>query len=232
MAEASPEYIAPAETAIWKRISWPAVFGGTFVALATELLFTAFGLFIGFTLSSRGGVATWSKVWYFVTTFVALFLGAWVTAKLSTNTSGGGRLHGAVTWGLTTMATFAFITWMFWGAVSTSLAAVRTAAVATDTAAAAAPPATQAEAAHVQNQAANVVNQATGHAPRTAGTFVGDASTLFLVIFGGILCGCVASLIGGGLGGGGRFSTQFTGGGLRTAVSQAASGAKTRATSA
>lgn len=232
MAEANTEYIAPAETAIWKRVSWPAVFGGTFVALATELLFTAFGLFIGFTLSSPGGVATWAKIWYFVTAFVSLFLGAWVAAKLSTNTSGGGRLHGAVTWGLTTMATFAFITWMFWGAVTTSLAAVRTATVATNTAAATAPPAAQTTATQVQDQAANAVNQATRHAPRIASTFVGDASTLFLVIFGGILCGCVASLIGGGMGGGGRFVPGFRMGTLDTTAGHAAAAAKTSGASA
>jgi hypothetical protein len=201
MAEVTTEYIAPAETAIWKRVSWPAVFGGTFVALATEVLFTAFGLFIGFTLSSPGGVATWSKIWYFVTAFVSLFLGAWVAAQLSTNTSGGGRLHGAVTWGLTTMATFAVIAWMFWGAVSASIMAIRTAAVTTGAAA---------------------VNQAAQQAPHAASTFVGDASTLFLVIFGGVLCGCVASLIGGSLGGGGRLPTRFTKTGLGPSTSAAA----------
>lgn len=205
MAEVIRENIAPAETAIWKRVSWPEVFGGTFVALATEVLFTAFGLFIGFTLSSPGGVATWSKIWYFVTAFVSLFLGAWVAAQLSTNTSGGGRLHGAVTWGLTTMTTFAVIAWMFWGAVSASIMAIRTAAVTTSTAA---------------------VSQAAQHAPHVASTFVGDASTLFLVIFGGVLCGCVASLIGGSLGGAGRLPTGFikTGLGASTpAVTRAAS---------
>lgn len=193
MTEVTSQYIAP-ETALWKRISWPAVFGGTFVALATELLFAAFGLFIGFTLSSRGGIDTWAKIWYFVTAFVALLIGGWVAARLSVNTTGSGRLHGAVTWGLTTMATFAFAVWLFWGMLSTSIAAIRTVAVTNNTAPTAA-------TEQLQNQAANAINQANQQAPRIAGMLAGDASTLFLVIFGGILCGCVGSLVGGGLGG-------------------------------
>lgn len=97
MTEPTSEYVTQTETLIWRRISWPAVFSGTFVALATELLFAAFGLFIGFILSSPGGIDTWAKIWYFVTAFVSLLTGAWVAARLSTNTSGSGRIHGAVT---------------------------------------------------------------------------------------------------------------------------------------
>jgi hypothetical protein len=158
-AEALP-YAPVVETAPGKRISWPAVFGGTLVALATELLFGAFGLFIGFTMS-RGAGLEWGKAWYFVTAFVALLIGGWVAARLSVNTYGSGRLHGAVTWGLTTLATFMIAVWMSWGALSTSIAALR-----------------------------------------TAGTLNGDASTLFLVIFGGIVAGCIGALLGGGMGSG------------------------------
>lgn len=179
MTETTSEYVAPAQPAIWRRISWPAVFAGTFVALAMKLLFSAFGLFIGFTLSSPGGTDTWAKIWYFVTAFVALFTGAWVAARLSTNTSGSGRIHGAVTWGLTTMATFTFTAWLFSGVLTTWITALRTPALTTNTAAATA-------------QASSALN-------------AGEASTLFLVIFGGILCGCVASLIGGAMGSGERF---------------------------
>ena len=54
MAEVNSELVAVDEIAVTKRISWAAVFGGTLIALATELLFAAFGLFIGFTMSGGG----------------------------------------------------------------------------------------------------------------------------------------------------------------------------------
>ncbi len=164
-----------------KRVSWPAVFGGTFVALGMELVFAAFGLFIGFTLNSGGGITAWSEAWFFVTCFFSLLAGAYVTARLAENVSGSGALHGLVTWGLTAMVTFALMVWMSWGIVGTSLAAVRTAAVAN-----AAPVTT--------TQPANNVN-----APQAAAIAAGDASTISLVIFGGLLCGLVASVIGGSM---------------------------------
>lgn len=169
MAAVTSNYMATYEGGILRRISWPAVFGGTLVALATELLFGAFGLFLGFILGSNA----WNEAWYFVTSFVALFVGAWVAGKLATNTIGTGRLHGAVTWGLTTMSTFAFMVWMFWNQLSATFSSLRTAAMAGNTAA----------------------------TTQAVGLTGGEASTLFLVIFGGIVAGCVAALIGGTLAG-------------------------------
>lgn len=202
-AEALP-YNPVINTDSGKRISWPAVFSGTLVALATELCFLAFGLFIGFTMS-RGAGVQWAKAWYFVTAFCSLFVGGWVAARLSMNTYGSGRQHGAVTWGLTTLATFMIAIWLFWGAVGTSIAAVRTAVVATNTTteAPAATPTAKAKAHQLQNQAANTLSRAQNYAP-TSGLLRGDVSTLSLVIFGGILCGIVGALVGGGAGAGRR----------------------------
>ena len=176
MAEVNSELVAVDEIAVTKRISWAAVFGGTLIALATELLFAAFGLFIGFTMSGGGGggISAWSQDWYFVTAFVALFLGAWATARMADNTYASGRMHGAVTWGLTTMSTFAFAIWLFGNALNAAVMAVRPAVAAT--------------------------TNAVTTSPQAAGMVAGEASTLFLVIFGGILCGCVAALIGGSVG--------------------------------
>jgi hypothetical protein len=174
MAEVTSEYIVADDIGLARRVSWAAVFGGTLVALATELLFAAFGLFIGFTMSGGGGISAWSQAWYFVTAFVALFLGAWVSARMAENTYASGRMHGAITWGLTTMSTFAFAIWLFGNALNASVMMVRPAVAATATSA------------------------ATSAQP--AGMLSGEASTLFLVIFGGILCGCVAALLGGGVG--------------------------------
>lgn len=201
MTERISEYMGPIGADVEKRISWAAVFGGTFVALATELLFIAFGLFIGFHYSSPGGISVWAEIWYFVTAFCALFMGGWMTARLSTNTSASGRLHAAVTWGLTTMATFAFALWILWGLLGTSIAAIRTADAATNHAAATSPsPTAQSDASQLQNQAANAVSTVNQQAPQLASVIAGEAASLFLILFGGILCGCVGSLVGGGIG--------------------------------
>lgn len=174
MAEISSEYVAVQDTGLGRPICWSAVFSGTFVALATELLFATFGLFIGFTISGGGGISPWSQAWCFVTAFVALFLGAWVAARSAENTCASGRMHGIVTWGLTTMWTLAFTIWMFRSALNAAVTAVRP-AVATATAAVA-------------------------NSPAAAGMTAGEASTLFLVLFGGIVAGLVASWAGGVLG--------------------------------
>jgi hypothetical protein len=175
MAEVTSAYIARDEIlGFGKRISGPAVFGGTLVALATELLFACFGLFIGFTMSSGGGISAWSQAWYFVTAFVALFVGAWVAARLAEKTYGSGRVHGAVTWGFTTISTLAFAIWLFGNALNAAGMTVRPAVAAASTAVA--------------------------NSPKAAGMAAGEASTLFLVLFGGVLCGCVAALIGGSIG--------------------------------
>ena len=201
MAETITEYVLPPEADIVKRISWPAVFGGTLVALATELVFVSFGLFIGFQYSRPGPISTWSEIWYFVTAFCALFVGGWATARLSTNTSASGRLQATVTWGLTTLATFVIAMWVMWGLLGTSIAVVGTAALATNrTAATTASPAAEGEASHLQREAANAVNQVNNNGQYLANTIASDASSLFLILFGGILCGCAGALVGGGMG--------------------------------
>jgi hypothetical protein len=170
MAEVSSEYVAVEETGVGRRICWSAVFSGTMVALATELLFAAFGLFIGFTMSGGGGISAWSQAWYFVTAFVALFVGAWVAARSIENTSASGHMHGAITWGLTTISTLAFGIWLFGNALNAAVMSVRPAVAAV------------------------------ANSPQAAGMAAGEASTLFLVIFGGIVAGYVASWIGGMIG--------------------------------
>lgn len=174
MAEISSEYVAVQDTGLSRRICWSAVFSGTMVALATELLFATFGLFIGFTMSGGGGISAWSEAWYFVTAFVALFLGAWVAAKAADSTAASGGMHGVVTWGLTTMSTLAFAIWLFGSVLAAAVMAARPAMATATTAVA--------------------------NSSQAAGMAAGEASTLFLVIFGGIVAGLVASWAGGVVG--------------------------------
>src|SRR5262245_17719956 len=86
-----------------KRLSWGAIFAGVFAALAMEILFLLFGFFVGFLLSP-GGAKAWAAIWYLITSFVSLYVGAWVASRLAGNTTRReGMLHGFITWGLATV---------------------------------------------------------------------------------------------------------------------------------
>ena len=161
---------------IVKPISWPAVFSGTFVALATELLFAAFGFFIAFRIASMSALSAWAIAWYLFTAFWSLLIGGWVAARLSANPRPGiGRMHGLVTWGLTTVATLALFSFL----VSGSAAIVRTAALVADSAAS---------------------PSSSGSESATAMINSGAASLTALILFGGLVLSAFSSIIGGSAG--------------------------------
>ncbi|WP_041792375.1 hypothetical protein [Stigmatella aurantiaca] len=93
------------------KLSWGAILGGTFVALGVWILLYALGLALGLSSvdpadpgSARSaGIGT--GIWSLIAPLIALFAGGMVAAR----TAGivdktGGALHGAVLWGLTTLA--------------------------------------------------------------------------------------------------------------------------------
>ncbi len=162
---------------IVKPISWPAVFSGTLVALATELLFAAFGFFIAFRISTMPALSAWAIAWYLFTAFWALLIGGWVAARLSANSRPGiGRMHGLVTWGLTTVATLALFSFLLSG----SAALVRTAALV-------AGPAGSASASPGSEGATAMINS-------------GAASLTALILFGGLVLSAFSSILGGSAG--------------------------------
>ena len=112
-----------------KRISWAAIFSGVLVALGVEVLFLTFGSFIGFRMAPGAGASAWSVAWTFFGAFISFFAGGWVAGNLGGNPETG-RAHGLVTWGLATVATFAFVALVSWGVVSQTMGVVRTAALA------------------------------------------------------------------------------------------------------
>lgn len=182
---------------VMKQLSWAAVFAGVLVALAVEVLFLSFGLFIGFRIGPGAGV--WSAIWYFVGSFCSLLLGGWVAGRLGGNPVRG-RLHGIVTWGLTTVTTFVFLTTLSWGVVSQSLGLVRTAALAT---AAAAPTANRIvpnQANRMQEEANSAINRAQQQAPYVGQRLGHDISNVALLLWIGFLIGACGSLVGGALG--------------------------------
>ncbi len=163
-----------------KRISWPAVFGGVMVALATEIMFLFFGLFIGFTMTGYGAIFNWTTAWYLVTSFCALFAGGWVAARLSPEGSSG-SLHGLVTWGLATLTTFIFTLNLGWAVTNGAMRVVQIAQ--------AAPVAT-----------APVRTAAVTNAPYVA-TFTYDQLWVYaIILFGGVVLACFAGWLGGKFG--------------------------------
>jgi hypothetical protein len=93
------------------KLSWGAIFGGTFVALGVWILLFALGLALGLSSvdptdpgsAKSAGIGT--GIWSLIVPLIALFVGGLVASR----TAGvvdkmGGALHGAVLWGLTTLA--------------------------------------------------------------------------------------------------------------------------------
>lgn len=97
------------------RLSWGAIFGGTFTALGVWILLGAFGLAAGLTAVSPadpdlGGVAIWLGVWGLVVPILALFCGAWLAARAAgARRTVPGVMHAVVVWGVTTFLAAALV---------------------------------------------------------------------------------------------------------------------------
>lgn len=187
-AYSQPAPSQPAFSGILERIAWGAVWAGVLVAVSMEVLFTLFGLFIGFGMyhyraaSPWGHVGAWSAIWYIVTAAWSMFFGAWIAARLSGNpTAGDGILHGISVWGLATFITLA-------GAAFASWAVLREGIVVMSTVAQTAP---------------GAVAPFGGVSPPTPQMGQATASMISgisLRLFGGLLIGFVAAIFGGWLG--------------------------------
>lgn len=175
------EGVRGAEVRPIKRVSWPAIFGGTMVALGMQILFLLFGLAMAFIIYNPGGVRAWSVAWYLITSIISLYVGGWVAARLSGNPDrDAAQLHGLITWGLTMLVTFGFVTSSAWNVLSTSANVLATTVAAT--------PQGQAAAAQVPP-------------PSSFGqTIASSGWILAIVLFGGVLLAAIASWMGGAAG--------------------------------
>ncbi len=103
---------------ILKRVSWGALFAGLVVTLVIELVLSLLGLGVGLgsikpatEQNPLGGIGTGAGIWMAITTLIALFCGAWVTARLAGSIRGlNGVLHSIVMWGLVTIVSFYLMT--------------------------------------------------------------------------------------------------------------------------
>jgi hypothetical protein len=90
-------------------ISWPAIFASLAVGISVMLLLTLAGIAVGFTViepgsDSPGAITVGAATWQTISMLVAAIVGGYVAARLSgLRRTGDGVLHGAVSWGATTV---------------------------------------------------------------------------------------------------------------------------------
>src|SRR5947207_5020837 len=90
------------------RISWGAIFAGTVVALAIQLMLTLIGgaiglsTFNGATVQSSAGtpLGAGAATWLVITSLISLFVAGYVTGRLGGTFNGW--LHGLATWATVT----------------------------------------------------------------------------------------------------------------------------------
>jgi hypothetical protein len=108
-----------ADGATQRRISWGAIFAGTLIALVGQLLLSLLGIGIGLStinpMSEGGnpaaGLGMGAGIWWIISSLIALYAGGWVAGRLAgIPRTTDSTLHGLLTWGLATLATFYLIT--------------------------------------------------------------------------------------------------------------------------
>lgn len=111
IAESERPTVVPAVAGVPFKLSWSAIFGGAFVALGIWILLYCLGLALGLSSvdpsnpgsAKSAGIGT--GIWSLIAPLIALFIGGFVAARTAgVLDKGGGALHGAVLWGLTTLA--------------------------------------------------------------------------------------------------------------------------------
>ncbi|MGR3889956.1 hypothetical protein [Pseudomonas sp. 1152_12] len=97
------------------RVSWSSVLAGSAIALVTYLVLSVLGTAIGASAvdpmqagNPLSGFGTGAGIWLFVSTLIAIGVGAFVAGRTAPDRGG---LHGVLTWTVTTLLT----TWLLAG---------------------------------------------------------------------------------------------------------------------
>ncbi len=104
--------------AVRQRISWRALIAGLVIVIAVQLLLATLGAGIGLSMvhqpSNTPDATSFSMgagLWWLVSTFIALAIGGYLTARLAGVPSRyDGLLHGLVLWGLATLVAVYLLT--------------------------------------------------------------------------------------------------------------------------
>jgi hypothetical protein len=109
-----------------RRLSWSAIFGGTFVFLAIEATFGILGMAIFASATTpangnavTGGISTGMGIWAVVLSIIALYFGGRAAAVLSrTSIPHIGMYHGFVTFGVAVFSSVLITSMVLTGTVS------------------------------------------------------------------------------------------------------------------
>lgn len=90
----------------YKRISWPAIFAGSLIALGIQLLLSLLGIGIGMGTidpiherNPMAGLGMGTFIWWVATFLISLYVGGWVAGKLSrTMNKFESVMHGILSW--------------------------------------------------------------------------------------------------------------------------------------
>ncbi|MCE5277939.1 MAG: hypothetical protein ABFD92_00810 [Planctomycetaceae bacterium] len=111
MEHRDPVYAPGDYRSLPRRSAWGAIFAGAVIAISVQLLLAVLGAAIGISVfgTTEGEVARTigigAIIWWVIATLASLFCGGLVAAKLAgTRRPFEGTLHGAVTWGVATLA--------------------------------------------------------------------------------------------------------------------------------
>ena len=98
--------------ALLERVSWGAIFAGTFIALGVMFLLGLMGTAIGMNAIEPAqdgtfeGLGIGTAIWWIITSIVSLGIGGYVAGRLSGITDrSAATAHGATVWGLVTIIT-------------------------------------------------------------------------------------------------------------------------------
>lgn len=120
-----------------RRVSWGAIFAGVVVIVFVETMLGLLGMGIGLSTidvgpgeggdQNIGGLSIAAMIWWLISTVIAVYLGAWVTAKLSgVVLKFNGALHGLVSFGLATVFTLFMMTTVAGAIMGGALGVVQT----------------------------------------------------------------------------------------------------------
>jgi hypothetical protein len=162
--------VSGAPPAALRRVSWGAIFAGTTVVIAVQLLLNLLGAGIGAaTINPQQGqpgqgLALGAAIWFVISSIISLFLGGWIAGRLAGIPSKrDGALHGCVTWAVASLVLVYMLSTAVGGLLGGAASVLgQTASLAARGAQAASPTVT------------NIIAQATGVTPEQVQADAGD----------------------------------------------------------
>lgn len=168
-------------------VRWGPIISGLMIAVATQLILSAFGAANGLSLigstgaprSNAGSIGSGVGIWTIVSVFISLLIGGWIVARacgpMKRTTA---LINGAIFWALT----LAFGSWLLASGVTAAFGVVASSAGAI--------------ANQVQQGVSNLPNQVPNLSAEQAREIASNAATGLWSFVLGSLLGLVAALIG------------------------------------